>query len=436
MASLTRAAALVAPCRLAAGSARRSLSSIATPLEEFPGIPSTSPTASTASSASVTTLPSGLTVVSENASSTSTISLTFPNAGSFAETGTAESGAALANKFMSFKSGSGLSSALIVRNLEDEGASPFATVSRNGASMGYTTSPDKAEFLVPLLGTTCSFEKWDMKDALKMAKTDVTEAQSNAQSVLTESIYSAAYGGQSAMGKSLYSVGTAAGIQSFRERTYVLNGAVLAATGIEDHEAFVRSVEESLSETAVGAEGVDVAAPVYMGGETRVNAPSSGYAHVALAFAGPSNQPALLSVLKHCLSLSGGSAFATPGMIGVYGGADSANAGGLADSLCTSFAAATGELSADVVERAKILAKAEALFALDGGSRTLAESMTASVLESGSFSAADVAASYDSITAKDVSAAFAAATSSNPILASVGDVVNVPYHATIASRFS
>lgn len=344
----------------------------------------------------------------------------------------AESGAALANKFMSFKSGSGLSSALILRNLEDEGAVPFASVGRLGASVGYTTSPDKAENLVPLLGTTCSFEKWDMKDAIKMAKTDIAVAQGNAQSVLTESVYSAAFGAQTAMGKGLYSTGSTAGLQSFRERTYILNGAVLAATGIEDHEAFVRSVEESLSETAVGT-GSDGAAPVYMGGETRVNAPSSGYVHAALAFAGPSSNTALLSVLKHCLSITESSAFAAPGIIGVYAGASSAGAAGLADSLCNSFAAAP---SADVVERAKLLAKAEAIFALDGGSRTLAESMTASVLETGNFSAADVAASYDAITAADVSAAFAAATSSNPIFASVGDIANVPYHAAIAYRFS
>eukprot|EP00560_Eucampia_antarctica_P006906 CAMPEP_0197823614 /NCGR_PEP_ID=MMETSP1437-20131217/940_1 /TAXON_ID=49252 ORGANISM="Eucampia antarctica, Strain CCMP1452" /NCGR_SAMPLE_ID=MMETSP1437 /ASSEMBLY_ACC=CAM_ASM_001096 /LENGTH=429 /DNA_ID=CAMNT_0043422859 /DNA_START=23 /DNA_END=1312 /DNA_ORIENTATION=- len=429
MASLTRAATLVAPRRLG-GAIARQFSALSSPVEEFPGLPSTTPTLSTASSSSVTTLSSGLTIVSENASTTSTIALTFPNAGSSCETAS-ESGAALANKCMAFKSGSGLSSALILRNLEDEGATPFASAGRLGASIGFTTSPDKAEHLIPLLGTNCTFEKWDMKDALALAKVDVSEAQSNAQSVLTDSIYAAAYGGQTAMGKPLYTVASASTIQSFRERTYVLSGAVLSATGISDHEAFVLSVEESFSEIAVGTAS-DPIAPVYLGGESRVNAPSAGYAHVALAFQGPSS-PVLQNVLKYCLSISGASAFAAPGIIGVYGGADSAGAGAIVDSLCTSITTAT---FADVVERAKNLAKAEAIFALDGGSRTLVESMTSSVLETGNFSAAGLAASYDEITAADVNAAFSAAFASNPILASVGDITSVPYHATVASRFS
>ncbi len=75
---------------------------------------------------SVTTLPFGLTVVTENASLTSTVALTFPTAGSSNE-GPAEAGAAIANRYLSFKSGSGLSSALVIRNLEDVGAFLFSS---------------------------------------------------------------------------------------------------------------------------------------------------------------------------------------------------------------------------------------------------------------------------------------------------------------------
>ncbi len=138
------------------------------------------PTASEASSASVTTLSNGLTIVTETASSTSTVSLTFPNAGSSSET-VSEKGAALANKCMAFKSGSGISSAVILRTLENDGATPFASVNRHSATVGFTACPEKAEHLLPLLATTCSYEKWDMKDAIATAKIDVAEAKSNAQ---------------------------------------------------------------------------------------------------------------------------------------------------------------------------------------------------------------------------------------------------------------
>ena len=118
--------------------------------------------------------------MTEDASSTSTVSLTFPNAGSASED-IAEPGAALANKAMAFKSGSGLSSALILRNIEDDGAATFSTAGRTGASVGYTAAPDKAVRLVPLLVTDCNFEKWDVRNAMTNAKFEAEEANSNAQ---------------------------------------------------------------------------------------------------------------------------------------------------------------------------------------------------------------------------------------------------------------
>lgn len=429
MASLSRVASLAAPrCRVIT---RRQLSALSSPSEEFAGLPSVTPTASEASSASVTTLSNGLTIVTETASSTSTVSLTFPNAGSSSET-VSEKGAALANKCMAFKSGSGISSAVILRTLENDGATPFASVNRHSATVGFTACPEKAEHLLPLLATTCSYEKWDMKDAITTAKIDVAEAKSNAQTVLTESIFAGAYGAQSALGSPLYAEGASfPTIASFRDRTYVLNGAVLSATGVADHEAFVKSVEEGLSESAVGSP-VAPTTHAYMGGEVRVHAPSSGYTHVALAFNGPSSS-VMQSVLKQCLTLQGASAFTAPGIVGVYGGAESAAAGSVVDGLCD---IASTKVSADVVERAKALAKAEALFALDADSRTLAEHMTSTVMESGTYSAAAIAASYDAITPADVEAALSAAMASKPVLASVGDTSSIPYLASIASRFS
>mmetsp|Transcript_29405 Transcript_29405/g.43775 ORF Transcript_29405/g.43775 Transcript_29405/m.43775 type:complete len:252 (-) Transcript_29405:993-1748(-) len=160
--------------------AGREFSTLLAVTEEFPGLPSTTPTPGKASSASATTLPNGLTVVTEDASSTSTISLTYPGAGSASETAS-EAGAALANKCLAFKSGSGLSSTLILRNLEDDGATPFATSGRKGTTVGFTAAPDKAVRLMPLLVADCSFEKWDVRDAKKFAATEADIASADAQ---------------------------------------------------------------------------------------------------------------------------------------------------------------------------------------------------------------------------------------------------------------
>jgi hypothetical protein len=131
-------------------------------------------------STAATKLPNGLTVVSESSSASSTVTLTFPNAGSSSEH-SGESGAALANKFLAFKSGSGLSSAVILRNLENNGASPFAVADRYSATIGYTAAPEKASFVLPLLATSCTYEKWDVKGALETAKMEVEESLNNIQ---------------------------------------------------------------------------------------------------------------------------------------------------------------------------------------------------------------------------------------------------------------
>lgn len=388
-------------------------------------LPSTSPGEKKGSVTSVTTLPSGLTVVTENASLTSTVSLTFPNAGSSSEA-SSEAGAAIASRYLSFRSGSGLSSALIVRNIEDVGATPFSSAGRRGATVGFTAAKENAAFIAPLLATQCSFEKWDVKEAQSLAAAEVAEATSNAQVSLSDQIYAAAFGAQSSMGRSYYTAGASrAAIISFYERNYILNGAVLAATGIDDHEAFLKMVEEEFPSTAGEAAPSKAA---YLGGEARVSAPSTGYAHVALAFEGPTSAP-LMNVMKHCL---GGSAFAAPGIIGVYGGSEPSGASSTVDALSTAVGSAP---SADIVAEAKAAAKTEALTALDSGSKSLADAMTASVLDSCGFSAKALAESYDSITADDVAKAHAAMLKSKVSLAAVGDISDVPYQATIASRF-
>lgn len=360
--------------------------------------------------------------------------MTYPKAGSKEEM-VDEHGAALLNKCLAFKSGSNMSSLFIARCIENAGGIPFVTAGREGATLGYTVTPENATGLVGMLAVDCSFEKWDLRDAKMLAATETEVAAESAQVVLTETLYAAAYGPQSAAGKSFYFTDVSTDlIMSFRARGYGLNGAVLTATGIPDHAAFCSEVGEVLTDAPAGTP--DAATPVtYIGGESRVYAPSTGYAHVALAFAGPDSS-VLGSVVKQAISVVGSQAgvtgFSTPGLVGVYGG--SSEGAGIVDAMTTAL---TTSLTPDVIKRAKGLAKAEALFALDGGSQALAAAMTASVLESGSFSGpAEVAKAYDAVTDAQVTEAFKKMLASNPSLAAVGDIGMVPYHATVASRLS
>ena len=143
-------------------------------------LPMTSPSPKKSSVASVTTLPSGLTVVIEDASLVSTVALTYPRAGSAAER-PSEAGAALANRYLAFKSGSGLSSALILRSLEDVGAAVFARAGRRGATVGFTAAREHAAYVAPLLAAECSFEKWDVSEARDLARAAAAEKAADVQ---------------------------------------------------------------------------------------------------------------------------------------------------------------------------------------------------------------------------------------------------------------
>lgn len=232
------------------------------------------------------------------------------------------------------------------------------------------------------------------------------------------------------MGRPLYSDGCSTeNLKAFRDRTYGLDGAVLSATGIPDHEAFVKAAEEALDEAPVGKK--PVAAPAaFIGGESRVAAPSMGFAHVALAFEGPSSS-ILSNVMKQCLTLCGVTGFTTTGLIGAYKGTSTAESAMIADALVAAFSVPKG----DLVKRAKALAKAEALFAMDSGSKVLSESMASSVLETGTFSTDEIVKAYDAVTDKQVADAFTTMLKGNPALAAVGDIASVHYHGSIASRF-
>jgi predicted Zn-dependent peptidase len=357
--------------------------------------------------------------------------MTYPKAGSANEM-IDEQGAALVNKCMNFMSGSGLSTLLINRTIEDEGGMPFSFVNRRSATVGYTVAPEKALGLIPLLATDCTFEKWDVRDAKKHAQTESAVSNESAQIVLTENLYAAAYGPQSPAGRPLYGESCSTDtIKAFRARAYGLNGAILSATGVKDHSAFCTEAQNLLSSAPAGTlDGP--AAITYLGGESRVSAPSSGYAHVAMAFEGPASS-VVANVVVQFLNMagvaSGVTAFTVPGLLGVYAG--STCPGSLIDAMTGTVKTV---VSPTVVKRAKNLAKAEALFALDGGSKSLASVMTASALGSVTFaSPAEVSKAYDAVTDKQVTDALAAIRKCNPSLAAVGDISSVPYQATVAA---
>jgi len=409
---------------------RRVFSALLSTAEEYPDLPIVTPTPAKIGKTSITKLDSGLIVVSEDASVTSTVSLTFPSGGSSAEA-LGESGAAFANKLFAFKSAGGMSSVAILRAVENEGGKPFTCANRYTASVGFTSAPDKSIDLMGavLSSTSSSFEKWDVREATTLAKKEISIANKNPEVMLNEAIYASAFGAQTPMGRPFYSACSDKSLVSFRASNYVLDGAVLAGTGV-NHEDFTAEAVSILSDLGVASKSPATNESKYLGGESRVAMPTSGYAYVALSMAGPTDSPVLLSVLKHCYALSGVSAFASPGLVGVYGSSAAAGAGALTDSL---RAAVGATFSSAIIKNAKAAAKAEAIYTAEGGSKGLADLMSTSVMYTGSFCIQSLGAAYDGISEKDVHDAVAGMKTSGISLAAVGEISGVPYLGSISA---
>jgi len=247
--------------------------------------------------------------------------------------------------------------------------------------------------------------------------------------MLNEAIYASAFGAQTPMGRPFYSACSDKSLVSFRASNYVLDGAVLAGTGV-NHEDFTAEAVSILSDLGVASKSPATNESNYLGGESRVAMSTSGYAYVALSMAGPTDSPVLLSVLKHCYALSGVSAFASPGLVGVYGSSAAAGAGALTDSL---RAAVGATFSSAIIKNAKAAAKAEAIYTVEGGSKGLADLMSTSVMYTGSFCIQSLGAAYDGISEKDVHDAVAGMKSSGISLAAVGEISGVPYLGSISA---
>lgn len=412
---------------------KREFSALLTAAEEYPDIPATSPTPSKAGETSITTLDNGLIIATEDGSATSTVLLSMPTAGSGSEASD-EAGAAFANKCFAYKSAGGMSSIAILRALENGGAKPFTSANRYGASVGMTCAPENASALAGaalISSTDSTYEKWDVREAVTTAKAEAAKSSAIPEVALTEAIYAAAYGAQSTLGRPFFSSTTDSALVSFREANYVLEGSVLTATGV-DHATFVSDIQTSLGELqGSGKKAPTVPGAPFIGGEYRVSSSAGGAAHVAISLGAATDSPAVLAVLKHCLSLSGVSAFASPGLVGVYGSTSAAEGSALTDSL---VAALGGSFSSEVVSKAKTLAKGEALFAMDAGSKALAEVMAASVIATGSFGSKSIASGIDGVSDKDVNDALSSMKKAGVSLAAVGEISYVPYLGSVAGR--
>uniref|UniRef100_A0A7S2JT78 Peptidase M16 N-terminal domain-containing protein n=1 Tax=Leptocylindrus danicus TaxID=163516 RepID=A0A7S2JT78_9STRA len=413
--------------------------------EDIPGLPDPMTLASMSTLKSSGNISSskvgGLNIVTDDGSSSSSVLFTLKNAGGSAAELSGEAGAAAVNAYLTYKSSSTASTLKTLRDMNNSGAQPYpmlpSKASRTSAQFGYTCAPEHTADLVANLAMDCAYTKWDVQDAVNYANIAASTALACPANVCEESIYVAAYGDASSMSNSVYCSNAISRdvVASFREREYygaASADAVLVATGVADHDAFVAAVTAAFG-TKEGASSTPLKGE-YRGGESRVPVEGASKTYLRLAFAAP--YCALVQdIIVATLQAQGVEAFAQDGVLGVSGDANVASTSELVDTLVAALAA---PITAESAAKGKLLAKASALMALEGTSSTsLAQSLTTgAVLGTEAYTPQDLAAAYDDIAVETVVAEAAKMKESVLAVSAVGGgLAAVPYHPTLAAMF-
>jgi len=165
--------------------------------------------------------------------------------GSASESGS-QLGAAHVNQFLHFASSSSASTIAQRFHIENAGAHDFHHSDRTTSTVGISGGPEIAENaeLLARLAEGCSFESWDVRDALAFAEKEVDATESDPFAILSQSIFAAAYGGpHTELGRTshypLYNGCDAQGVVSWRDNL-TLKGSTVVGAGVKDHGKFVR----------------------------------------------------------------------------------------------------------------------------------------------------------------------------------------------------
>lgn len=458
---------------------RRFMSAAQVPPQlEFPGIPKLQPfSAKPKPKTETTTLPNGLRVVSEETYRASSSLGLFVDAGSRYETD-ANNGISHLLEHMAFKTTQNRSSLRVVRDVEDMGGNVGAASARE--YMVFTadvlrSNLDKATELVAETALKPKFTQWDIDDQRKIIRYELEEMEKNAQAMVTEMIFQAAYTDSSPLGRPLYmprrnidKIGSEE-LFAFTNEHFHVNRMILAAAGVE-HAELVELAKKYFGSAKTGNAAKAVPTTKYVGGEQRLRA-ESPQTQVAICFdVGGWKTDNLLAVCVLHMMLGGGSSFSPGGpgkgmysrlytnllnqhhwiesatafnslhndvgLLGIYGTCAPKDAGKLVDVMASELIDIAGKVpTEEETMRAKNQLKSSIVMNLDT-TQILMEDIGRQFLVYGKREdPMSLCARIDKVTPQEVQKAAAAAISTPLTLAAFGDVSAVPSYDTISRRF-
>jgi predicted Zn-dependent peptidase len=245
-------------------------------------------------------------------------------------------------------------------------------------------------------------------------------------------------------------------LRGFLRREYVADRMVVSAAGAVDHDMVVAEAAKRLEAFSSGAPEPRPAAR-YIGGERRINQRLE-QGHVLLGFQAPSHQePDFYAAQVFAGALGGGMSsrlfqevrekrglayavyafiwgYSDMGLFGVYFGAGEKTVGDAMNVTLDCLTASLDDLGEDETTRAKAQLKVSLLMAMESSSAR-ADQMARHLLAYGRLIPADeIIARIDAITPGDVRAAGRRIMSSRPTLSAIGPVRKLPRLAAIEER--
>jgi processing peptidase subunit alpha len=427
-------------------------------------------------SSQVTTLPSGLKVVSENTPGPTTCLGVFVGAGSRNESD-ANAGATHLLEHMAFKTTDSRSHFRTVHEVEHMGANLVAQAGREEITYSAEILSEHAPTLLEIMADTMqnpSFKQHEVAEQKEVVMVDLQDAKMNCQNLVTEAAHLAAYG-NTGLGRSLMatSKGVAnlseGSLQQFHAEHFTAGNTVVAAAGV-DHKEFVAQVEKLFADLPAGAATATEAAK-YTGGQYLDPAETfDGLSHVTLGFEGPSWHDAELipMCVLHTLMGGGGSfsaggpgkgmysrlytnvlnkhgwvhnatafnsCYSDSGLFGIYGAAEPRHATQLVQVLADQLKGMGGAVTDEELDRAKNMTKSSVLMNLESKPIIL-EDMGKQLLCYGKrLTAAEVCGQIDQVSAADITKVAQKMMGSEITYSAYGEIHSLPRHDMVAAYF-
>lgn len=412
----------------------------------------------------VTTLPSGMRVVTDRMDSVETVALgVWVGVGTRHETADVN-GISHLLEHMAFKGTARRSAQKIAEEMDNVGGHLNAYTSRDHTAYFAKVLKDDTALAVDILADILLYSSMDEVELDRERQViiqEISQVNDTPDDIVFDHFQAVAYPDQPMGWPVLGSEDNvrsiaATRLKSYLSEHYAADNMVVAASGAVDHDAFVRLIEAAFAGLRKTANVTPVPAR-YSGGEHREKR-KLDQVHLVLGFPGVTHDDpafydvAALSVLmgegmssrlfqeireKRGLAyavFSSTQSFADSGLFQIYTGTGPAEIKTLVPILCAELKKATDTITEDEVRRAKAQLKSSILMSLESPSSRCTQRARQLVVYGRTLTTQEIIDRVETISVTGIAGAAARLFSATPTLAAIGKLDRLPDLAAIRSQ--